>query len=1086
MQDLANSDNVTHLLDFQKRKQIFEKWGHESLNASSASLDYSTIDMSETSLPSPATPSIRYAPAPINAPWTARPRLQALAEENQVLSRGQLQTIKLHDSAGDLQYEEEKTSDVHRHRTSTKEASPTSKLRNEMKVHPTFLRLSSSSIDTSNCNLDGSLHSSSERGKKYDSLSSSSDHGRYNPSHTSRTSFSNNPKATRRNSISGNPIGNSIASNPFLTGTAFQSKVNSNKPKENNESSTKREEPIYTPYLNATQRARELKEDSDHHSTSTSREEPIYVPYVNATLPSSPKKDSRQINRLRSKLEVFQSPQSRSMSTKETASPTSPSSVQSSDSTQLPGAPLSGSYVGDSKNHHDTQEIFIIQESKSFSDEDAEVTQTREADVILENTTEQEPTNHAQVGVVDEVENDEVSLDPQDLGSDEDDKSVISNYLEEVEKAKSREAPKSKPTFQRSMGLDLETVPDIIPKRPKRRRNRRSKVDLKAEGEFSVTYFDKWMVKLKNNVLEKFPLKELDHAFMKGLGKAQEKGNLLKEAIKSKIKLENKKRFSLEEIELAIKFAEKAKDNFEMAMDDFEYLAERCTLILDLITGSDYQDENLMAYTILAQAGSAKLTEWCMKGENQTQQLLRLLKDPPLQQQFLEAGGARDGNYGSCMEIYEKLYIPSNQDDVLRRVATAIALEFASPIVRFGENKTYVDPEKRFNHYKDAYQNGELDPLFSTLSVWELRHVVNSNASDGQLKWVRNALMNYHPDLCLQEDDGKRYFGVSPCDVTYDDTGRSEESWSMKRLMGSINHKIPQAWYGRFICKAFGVPTWGAMQNGDTGLVRRTSKGWKACLGIDIDESRWEKRSGRDFLLETKARFALRTDSLYLEKVVRLECIALLKGESDDSIRKSGIPDKDNPWYSLALVQRHSIAMKGVCYPKFKKSRKKTLFDSLTTGPNIKSSILFLNNELKIPAGSYTRGPTENESKAIILSKSRNGDTQLKLGPDTVVEFKIGQMYVPRRPSKYTLSMDICTLQRHDDPLIIAIITNNDVEDAEVVKVKVPHTKGDWKEIKAAKLVIGGPRCNRIRFRVLTQEQGLSLRSMTLTPRTSK
>jgi hypothetical protein len=70
----------------------------------------------------------------------------------------------------------------------------------------------------------------------------------------------------------------------------------------------------------------------------------------------------------------------------------------------------------------------------------------------------------------------------------------------------------------------------------------------------------------------------------------------------------------------------------------------------------------------------------------------------------------------------------------------AVALELATPIYEF-DTKIEVDPIKRYQHYADAYKNGELDPAFPHFSVWEMRHIINSNAKDEQLAWGRKMLM---------------------------------------------------------------------------------------------------------------------------------------------------------------------------------------------------------------------------------------------------------------------------------------------------------------------------------------------------------
>lgn len=67
-----------------------------------------------------------------------------------------------------------------------------------------------------------------------------------------------------------------------------------------------------------------------------------------------------------------------------------------------------------------------------------------------------------------------------------------------------------------------------------------------------------------------------------------------------------------------------------------------------------------------------------------------------------------------------------------------------------------------------------------------------------------------------------------------------------------------RAFFGRFLLRAFGIPTWGVTQHKHAALSHWTPKGWVVNLGAGFEHSWWDKdeapRSGSDFLLETQAR----------------------------------------------------------------------------------------------------------------------------------------------------------------------------------------------------------------------------------------
>lgn len=70
-------------------------------------------------------------------------------------------------------------------------------------------------------------------------------------------------------------------------------------------------------------------------------------------------------------------------------------------------------------------------------------------------------------------------------------------------------------------------------------------------------------------------------------------------------------------------------------------------------------------------------------------------------------------------------------------------------------------------HYEQAHLLGELDPNFDIFNVWELRQVVNSDATEEELGWGRRSLAAYRPDICLWPDDQWTYCRVVKTDVAY-------------------------------------------------------------------------------------------------------------------------------------------------------------------------------------------------------------------------------------------------------------------------------------------------------------------------------
>merc|ERR1712130_302842 len=104
-----------------------------------------------------------------------------------------------------------------------------------------------------------------------------------------------------------------------------------------------------------------------------------------------------------------------------------------------------------------------------------------------------------------------------------------------------------------------------------------------------------------------------------------------------------------------------------------------------------------------------------------------MLGDPGFMKEILLAGGPRDNKYCEALEIFRDIELKQNinkkivkRHRVLRRMALAIALELCVPIPLFDEPDDEVYAMKRYQQYEQAYLNGDLDPAFSSFSVWEL------------------------------------------------------------------------------------------------------------------------------------------------------------------------------------------------------------------------------------------------------------------------------------------------------------------------------------------------------------------------------
>ena len=328
-----------------------------------------------------------------------------------------------------------------------------------------------------------------------------------------------------------------------------------------------------------------------------------------------------------------------------------------------------------------------------------------------------------------------------------------------------------------------------------------------------------------------------------------------------------------------------------------------------------------MKYVVLLEATPRGLAEFAQQEREQAVLVEQMLADADLMKQMLVAEGAnaaREGRgygparYGQAMKIYTDIQKASDKaaDGVLQRLGLAIGLEHAVPIAQRNpkaatDAPTTVDPVKRYLQYEKAYLGGELDPGFERLSAWNLRFVVDGNEPDETLVWAREMLRNYHPDHIYTSNYGWRYVSIVKTDVKYGSGDvkydRPELQFFQNILMnGGVCGR--RAFFGRFILRAFGIPTTARPSRGHAALAHWTPKGWVVCLGGGWGAG-WTKtryKKDLDFLASTQAR---NNRKAYL-KVKRAQWVGDVLGEKRTYGEHAGTPAF---WNGVALHTQRAI-----------------------------------------------------------------------------------------------------------------------------------------------------------------------------------
>jgi len=501
---------------------------------------------------------------------------------------------------------------------------------------------------------------------------------------------------------------------------------------------------------------------------------------------------------------------------------------------------------------------------------------------------------------------------------------------------------------------------------------------------------------------------------------------------------------------------------------------------IEPVLASDKLDAKLVKAALLAAATPRGLAVFAQAGKEQEAAVEALLSDVGLMKRMLEAGGAKFGHYGEAMEIFTAIRkaSPKSGEGVLQRLALATSLEHAKPIPQNNAKEATgaaasVDPVKRYLHYEKAYLDGELDPAFETFSSWEMRMVVDCDAPDEILAWGREMLRNYRPDHIYNPDYGWRYSAAVKTEVPYGSQNVQYDLPSLHQHQNIIRNGGVcgrRAFFGRFMLKSFGIPTWGVTQKAHAALSHWTPKGWVVNLGAGFEHSWWDKdevpRSGSDFLLETQARAH---GPEYL-KVLRARWISQVLGEEAFNDRK-GVAG--GFWSGMARYRTEAMASTAVALGPLgqelgeaNEPKDKQMVASVTLAEEDRKVVIGKDGVITIPAVSG--GKSSKNSAAM---KSFGGGMQLHCTGGYQAE----HVFDAPAAGKYLLSAVLVTVQEGHQ----AMLALNDPQSP--VELAIPYTLGKWQQTKPLEVTLA-KGSNTLYFVLQDGSRGVTLKDFTLTP----
>ncbi len=535
------------------------------------------------------------------------------------------------------------------------------------------------------------------------------------------------------------------------------------------------------------------------------------------------------------------------------------------------------------------------------------------------------------------------------------------------------------------------------------------------------------------------------------------------------------------------KASEAAKARLEDARAKELDAAKAILTDIDSFLSSDKLDAKLIKCALISDATPHGLAAFAEKGKAQEAMIDQLLSDDKLMKEILFAGGAAFNKYGEAMEIYTAISTanPKSSEGVLHRLALATALEHAKPINQSNpkdaadnNNDTadksaadksgaaaFVDPVKRYQHYKKAYLDGDLDPAFKTLDTWELMLVVNSDASDEMLTWGRETLKAYRPDHILNPNYGWRYSALVKTDVPYGSQNCKLDETSLNNMQNILKDGGVcgrRAFFGRYILRCFGIPVWGVTQHAHAALSHWTPNGWVVNLGAGFNKSWWDKGDvsldGQDFLITTKARKHPQDYS----KIVRAEWVSMILGEQAYNGRKNVT---GGTWSSLAHYNTMIVASKEADLGPLGEHLAEANESPESTAKAVaKATVTHDDKKITTDASGVITIPAAACSGKNQLIKSYLGGQQMICGAP------FGFAVDVPKARKYTLSVRMINV-RLDGQLKVAGGGNS-------AEVAIPYTTGKWQNTQPAKLSLTQGR-NELNFETTAH---MALKDITLTP----
>ncbi len=499
-------------------------------------------------------------------------------------------------------------------------------------------------------------------------------------------------------------------------------------------------------------------------------------------------------------------------------------------------------------------------------------------------------------------------------------------------------------------------------------------------------------------------------------------------------------------------------------------------------------DAKLMRAAIIRHGTPAGLAEFAQQGEQEKALLDQLFANDVLMKQILIAGGANGGEYGEAMQVYAAILEASEharEPGILQRLALGTSLHMpwipgkdkgsVNGIVY--RTQTKIDQVPRYLHYEKAHLNEELDPAFKDMTTWECRFITDDQYSDEELTWAREMLRNYRPDHITNPDYKWRYVRVVKSDLPYTST-RHDPALGMPTqqalALGGVCGR--RAFFGRYVTRAFGIPSRASTQTGHGAMSHWTPDGWTICLGAWWSVAWCGPQGGLDFLLDSQAR---EDEQAYMQ-VLRAQWIGDALGEEDVSISQYG--RGGGTWDGLAFYKKRAIVEDAEIEALeltggMKLGESDDLLgdeggEAIEISEEDKTIVVDKDGRITVPVAACSKAG--NNTDKVLFMKSWDGGVQIhyqRLGSrPEIIRYNIEAPAA----GKYELTATVSTVSPKQSVVFR-------VNRRTVVNVILPYSKGMWQQTEPQVVELREGR-NSIMVTFRAPNRGVSIKAFQLKP----